>query len=92
MKKIFLFLVFVLSSCSSGVNVEDFHRYPERMNSWAARANMQDLCDAIEDYQNDSYILNRILIEFNRRNISYMNCPQYEDIMQEMNKNKRNRV
>lgn len=92
MKKIFLFLILVLSGCSTGVDLEDFHRYPERMNNWAATASMPDLCEAMEEYQEDRFVLNRILIEFRRRNVSYMNCPQYEDIMQEMNKNKRNRV
>lgn len=92
MKQIFLILFFILSGCSSGVDVEDFHRYPERMNGWAARASMPDLCDAMFEYQNDAFILNRILIEFRRRNISTMNCPQYEDMMKEINKNKRNRV
>lgn len=92
MKKIFLFCLCFLSACSSGVNVEDFHRYPERMNSWAATAKMDDLCDALFEYQDDSFIHNRVLIEFRRRNISSMNCPQYEDMMKEINKNKRNRI
>lgn len=92
MKKMILLLMFILSGCSSGIDVDDFHRYPERMNGWAARANIQDLCDALFEYQDDSFILNRILIEFRRRNISTMNCPQYEDMMKEINKNKRNRV
>ena len=92
MKKIFLLLFVVLSGCTGGVNVSDFHQYPERMNNWAATSDMEDLCDALFDYQDDSYIHNRILIEFRRRNISTMNCPQYHDIMEEMNKNKRNRI
>ena len=91
-KYLFLLLSLIMSGCSSSVNVEDFHKYPERMNSWAARSNMEDLCDALFKYQDDAYILNRILIEFRRRNISTMNCPQYEEMMQEINKNKRNRV
>ncbi len=92
MKKLFLSLLLVLGGCSSSVNVDDFHRYPERMNNWAATSNMEDLCDALFEYQDDAFILNRILIEFSRRNISTMNCPQYEDLMKELNKNKRNRV
>ncbi len=92
MKKIFLLVLLVLSGCSSGVNLEEFHRNPERMNNWAATAHMTELCDAMFEYREDSFILNRILIEFRRRNISTMNCPQYEDMMKEINKNKRNRV
>lgn len=92
MKKIFLIGLMLISSCSSGVDVEDFRKYPERMNNWAATSSISNLCEAMEEYQNDSYILNRILIEFRRRNVSYMNCPQYEDIMKEINKNKRTRA
>ena len=92
MKKLYLFLMILLSGCSTSVDVEDFHKYPERMNNWAATSNMEDLCDALFEYQDDSFILNRILIEFRRRNIPPLNCPQYEEEMKEINKNKRNRV
>lgn len=93
MKKYLLFFLVLLSACSgSGIDREDFYRYPERMNGWAAKATIPELCEAMSDYQEDGYILNRVLIEFRRRNISYMNCPQYEDMMEEINKNKRPRV
>ncbi len=89
MKKIVFSILFLLSACSSGINKHEFYQHPELMNSWAGRASREDLCEAMFDYQDDGFILNRILIEFRRRNISYADCPQYEDFMREQNKNKR---
>lgn len=89
MKKCIFFILFLMTACSTGIDKQEFYKYPEKLNAWAGRASREDLCEAMFDYQQDSYILNRILIEFRRRNISYADCPQYEDIMREQNKNKR---
>lgn len=68
-------MLFIAGCANSFKN--DFNNSPELLNSWTSRASFQQLCDGLFEYQEDSYVLNRILIEFNRRNVSYMNCSQY---------------
>lgn len=74
LKKLLFFALMFVASCSHGRS--DFQN-PEQLNAWSGRAPIQELCDGLFTYQDDPYIVNRILIEFNRRNVSYMNCRQY---------------
>lgn len=77
MKKTVIAVVMLfIAGCAKNFK-NDFNNSPELLNSWSARASFQQLCDGLFEYQDDSYVLNRILIEFNRRNVSYMNCRQY---------------
>lgn len=78
MKKLLVLAVILLNACSSNNLKNDFNNSPEQLNAWSSRANIQQLCDGLFTYQEDSYVVNRILIEFNRRNVSYLNCRQYK--------------
>lgn len=78
MKKLLLLVLFLLSACGTRNFKNDFDNSPEQLNAWSSRANIQQLCDGLFTYQDDSYVVNRILIEFNRRNVSYLNCRQYK--------------
>lgn len=69
-------LVMIICACTRNFK-NDFNNSTEQLNSWSAKATFQQLCDGLFEYQEDSFVLNRILVEFRRRNISYMNCKQY---------------
>lgn len=70
---------FLLMLCSCASNMKnDFGNSQEKLNAWSGRATFQQLCDGLFEYRKDSHIIQRLLIEFNRRNVSYMNCPQYK--------------
>lgn len=78
MKKLCLLVLLLLSACSSHSFDSDFGNNPQALNAWSAKANIQQLCDGLFTYQEDGHIVNRILMEFNRRNVSYLNCRQYK--------------
>lgn len=75
-KLIMLGIVIMLTACASNMK-NDFGNSQEKLNSWAGRATFQQLCDGLFEYKEDGHVVKRLLIEFNRRNVSYMNCPQY---------------
>lgn len=77
MKKLALAVLLFLSACGTRNFKNDFNNSPELLNTWTTRASIQQLCDGLFEYQEDGFVVNRILIEFNRRNVSYMNCRQY---------------
>lgn len=77
MKKLAFAALLLLTSCSTNNFKNDFNNSPELLNTWTARASIQQLCDGLFEYQEDGFVVKRILIEFNRRNVSYLNCHQY---------------
>lgn len=76
MKKFLIFLCLFLFACTNSFQ-EDFGT-KEKLNTWANEISLKNLCSALDDYRNDRIVSNRILIEFNRRNVSYMECEQYK--------------
>lgn len=77
MKKLALAAFLLLTACGGRNFKNDFNNSPELLNTWTTRATIQQLCDGLFEYQEDGFVVKRILIEFNRRNVSYMNCRQY---------------
>jgi len=76
-KKLVIAVIMMFTAGCANNFKNDFNNSPELLNRWTSKASFQQLCDGLFEYQEDSYVLNRILIEFNRRNVSYMNCRQY---------------
>lgn len=77
MRKLIILSLFVLLGACARNMKNDFANSPEKLNAWSGKATIQQLCDGLFEYQNDGIIVNRILMEFNRRNVSYLNCRQY---------------
>lgn len=77
MKKLVFAALLLLTACGSHSFKDDFNNSPELLNTWTTRATFQQLCDGLFEYHEDGFVVKRILIEFNRRNVSYMNCRQY---------------
>lgn len=78
MRKTFILGLFLVLGACTGNMKTDFGNSPEKLNAWSGRATIAQLCDGLFEYQNDGVIVNRILMEFNRRNVSYLNCRQYQ--------------
>ncbi len=75
MKKSCLPLLLLLIGCAASITD---NRQPEALNSYAHKCSFEELCSSLEKYQTDGRIVNVLLREFNRRNISYLNCKQYQ--------------
>lgn len=78
MKKIFTALIVLLISGCAATYESDFDGRPEELNSWAHSRSFDELCSALEKYRRDGRVTNGLLKEFNRRNVSYLNCRQYQ--------------
>lgn len=78
MKKFFTALLMLILSGRAATYESDFNGRPEELNSWAHGCSFDELCSALEKYRHDGRVTTGLLREFNRRNISYLNCKQYQ--------------
>lgn len=77
LRKFLIIGLMLMTGACVGNRRNDFGNSPEKLNAWSGKATIQQLCDGLFEYQDDGVIINRILMEFNRRNVSYLNCHQY---------------
>lgn len=65
------------TSCSNDNLQNNFNGHMEELHGWSRRASLQELCSSLETYRGDKAIIDRILLEFRNRNMSYLYCDRY---------------
>lgn len=76
-KLYFIAMLLFCTSCSSNNVENNFDGHMGQLNGWSRRASLQELCSSMELYRKDKVVLDRILLEFRNRNMSYLYCDSY---------------